>query len=236
MIQPIIYKSWLLIFFSNFVPISAQTKFYYYTNFLEFSPNFIGGLKLISCGANVIGVIIYNRFCSSISLTKFYSSTIVMVALVNLSMILLYFRINLHWGIQDDVFVTLDTFVIDLIQELYSLPILVLAFRLCPKNIEATIFAIMMSANNLAGNLSSQLGAVLLSHLGIRSSQFDNLWVFTLINACIQLIPLVVLFTIDFEKAISQATETEEMNYEGVTIQQGESTTLHYSKEVAKTR
>ncbi len=241
--QPIIFKSWLFIFLSNFVPSPAQPKFYYYTTVLEFSPNFLGGLKLIASGGHVIGVIIYNRFCSNMNLKKFYIFTILMVAFVHLSMVLLYFRINLQWGIRDDVFVIFDTFVIDFFQELHSLPILVLACRLCPKNIEATIFAIMITANNLAGNLSSQLGAILLSYLGITSTQFDNLWMFTLINACIQLLPLVLLFTIDFEKAISQASETgktEETGYEAVAIQQGEGEreSTNYSndsKEVSNT-
>jgi len=35
------------------------------------------------------------------------------------------------------------------VAELNSMPILVLACRMCPKNIEATMYALITSANNL---------------------------------------------------------------------------------------
>ena len=38
------------------------------------------------------------------------------------------------------------------------MPIIVLASRLCPEGMEGTIYALIMSINNLGGIISSQLG------------------------------------------------------------------------------
>ena len=41
------------------------------------------------------------------------------------------------------------------------MPIIVLASRLCPEGMEGTIYALIMSINNMGGIISSQIGAVL---------------------------------------------------------------------------
>ena len=42
-----------------------------------------------------------------------------------------------------------------------TMPIIVLASRLCPEGMEGTIYALIMSINNMGGIISSQIGAVL---------------------------------------------------------------------------
>lgn len=41
------------------------------------------------------------------------------------------------------------------------MPVLVLAARLCPPGIEATLFALLMSVLNLAGVVAHELGGVI---------------------------------------------------------------------------
>ena len=47
-----------------------------------------------------------------------------------------------------------------------TMPIIVLASRLCPEGMEGTIYALIMSINNMGGIISSQLGAALTFYLG----------------------------------------------------------------------
>jgi len=42
-----------------------------------------------------------------------------------------------------------------------TMPIIMLASRLCPEGTEGTIYALIMSINNMGGIISSQIGAIL---------------------------------------------------------------------------
>jgi hypothetical protein len=62
------------------------------------------------------------------------------------------------------------------------MPILVLAARLCPEGVEATLFATLMSILNGGAFVGSALGASLTALLGVNSADFDNL--FLLVALC----------------------------------------------------
>merc|ERR1712048_433327 len=63
------------------------------------------------------------------------------------------------------------------------MPSVMIMSRLCPRGLEATMFALLASASNLGSNISNYSGAFLLDVLGVRpnggkneSDQFENLW------------------------------------------------------------
>lgn len=56
------------------------------------------------------------------------------------------------------------------------MPILVLAARMCPEGVEATLFATLMSLLNGGGSVGNVLGAALTAALGVTSTNFDNLF------------------------------------------------------------
>jgi hypothetical protein len=64
-------------------------------------------------------------------------------------LILLVTRKNLEYGINDKVFCIGDSVMLQLVGELNMMPILVLACRMCPKNLEGTMYAMLMSITNL---------------------------------------------------------------------------------------
>lgn len=55
------------------------------------------------------------------------------------------------------------------------MPVLVLAARVCPPGIEATLFASLMSISNGAGVVGGLVGAGLTQALHVTSTDFDNL-------------------------------------------------------------
>jgi BT1 family len=73
------------------------------------------------------------------------------------------------------------------------MPVLVLAARLCPPGVEATLFALLMSVMNFAGFVSYELGAVLTHWLGVTETNFDKLWLLVLITNVSTLFPLPLL-------------------------------------------
>lgn len=62
------------------------------------------------------------------------------------------------------------------------MPLLVLACRMCPKNIEGTMYALLMSTLNFGSIISLQLGAVLTYFLGISDTNFENLWLLVVLT------------------------------------------------------
>jgi hypothetical protein len=71
--------------------------------------------------------------------------------------------------------------------------VLVLSARLCPKGIEASLFALLMSVSNLSGLLSQELGALLTYWLGVTETNFDKLWLLVMITNLSTLLPLPLL-------------------------------------------
>lgn len=62
------------------------------------------------------------------------------------------------------------------------MPILVLAARLCPEGVEATLFATLMSIFNGGGFVGSAFGALLTKAFGVTGDDFTNL--FPLVTLC----------------------------------------------------
>ncbi len=202
--DPLMCQAMILMFLNSFQPGSGQAKFYFFTNELGFKPDFLGTLNIVASFATMLGVFIYNKFFSTINLKTFYSFSQVFCATLTLAMVILYNRWNIAWGISDELFMILDNLVTSIAGEVNSLPLLILACRLCPKNIEATVFSILSAVSNTAGILSSQLGAYLLYRLNITADNFDNLQYMTMILAAFQVIPLIVLWCLDIDAAIEK--------------------------------
>ena len=73
------------------------------------------------------------------------------------------------------------------------MPVLVLAARLCPPGIEATLFAMLMSVLNLSGLVSKEGGAILTHLLGVTDTNFDKLWLLVLIANVGSMLPLIFI-------------------------------------------
>ena len=55
------------------------------------------------------------------------------------------------------------------------MPISILACRMCPKNIEGTMFAMVTATWNLGSNISNLLGGLVMEVFGVTDTNFDNL-------------------------------------------------------------
>ena len=89
------------------------------------------------------------------------------------------------------------------------MPVLVLAARLCPPGVEAVLFATLMSINNGAGTVGTEIGAVLTKWLGVTESNFDNLGLLTIICNVSSLYPLLFIGWLDEVGAASEAEQEE---------------------------
>ena len=124
--------------------------FYFYSNELKFSPQFIGFLRTLNSLALLFGIILYQMYLKHVKTLKFYNfksnlKRLLFVASIltffcGLSQLLLITRTNLAIGIPDKFFIITDNIVIVTVAELTSIPLLIYSSRICPKNLEGIFF------------------------------------------------------------------------------------------------
>ncbi|KAI5394040.1 hypothetical protein KIW84_060944 [Lathyrus oleraceus] len=83
--------------------------------------------------------------------------------------------LNRKFGISDEWFAIGDSLILTVLSQASFMPVLVLAARLCPEGMDATLFATLMSVSNGGSVLGGLVGAGLTQVFGITKDKFDNL-------------------------------------------------------------
>jgi hypothetical protein len=148
---------------------------------------------LVSSLAGLLGVWLFQRFLKTVPFRQIFGWSIVLSAALGMTTLLLVTHTNRLLGIDDRWFSLGDNLVLTVMGQIAFMPVLVLAARLCPPGIEATLFALLMSVLNLAGLVSHEMGALLTHWLGISEHNFDRLWVLVTIANLTTLLPLPLL-------------------------------------------
>ena len=121
-------------------------------------------------------------------------------------------RYNVELGIPDKLFCIGDSLLIQTIGTINMIPVLVMACRMCPKNVEGTMYALLMSILNLGDMFSYQFGAILMYFVGVTEYDFTKLWLLILICNLLMLVPLPLFIFMDIETAQDIAQQDHEEN------------------------
>ena len=191
--QKSIWMPTVFLFLWQATPTAESAFFYFSTNELGFEPEFLGRVRLVTSIAALVGIWVYQRFLKSVPFRVICGWSIVTSSALGMTMLLLVTHANRAIGIDDRWFSLGDSLVLTVMGQIAFMPVLVLAARLCPLGVEATLFALLMSVVNLAGLVSYELGAVLTHWLGINETNFDKLWLLVLITNLSTLLPLIFL-------------------------------------------
>jgi folate/biopterin transporter len=183
----------LFVFLWQATPSADSAFFYFTTNELGFEPEFLGRVRLVTSLAALIGIWVYQRFLKSVPFRPILGWSIVISAILGMTTLLLVTHTNRALGIDDRWFSLGDSLILTVMGQIAFMPVLVLAARLCPSGIEASLFALLMSIWNLSGLVSAELGALLTHWLGITENKFDNLWLLVVITNLSTLFPLGLL-------------------------------------------
>ncbi len=187
-------------------PTAESAFFFFTTNELGFEPEFLGRVRLVTSVASLAGVWIFQRFLRTIAIRTIFLWTTLLSAALGMTVLLLVTHANRSLGIDDRWFSIGDSLILTVMGQVAYMPIMVLAARLCPPGIEATLFALLMSVVNLASLLSSEFGALLMHWLGISETNFDSLWLLVVVTNLSTLLPLIFL---EWLPALSTPTDTE---------------------------
>ncbi|KAG2424839.1 hypothetical protein HYH02_015102 [Chlamydomonas schloesseri] len=174
-------------------PAADDAVFFFEVEALGFTPSFLGAVQLAIAVASLGGVWLYNAAFKAVPLRSFLLWGNLLGAALQCSDLLLVARVNTLFGLDDRIFVLGGSVVTSVITNVLSMPTLVLAARLCPKGLEATMFATIMSLLNMADGVRYAGGAGLMAALGVSSGAYDNLPLLVGICNAALLLPLPVL-------------------------------------------
>lgn len=174
-------------------PTADSAFFFFSTNELGFEPEFLGRIRLVTSFASLLGIFLFQRYLKNVPFRQILGWSTVIAAVLGMTTLLLVTHANRALGIDDRWFSLGDSLILTVVGQITWMPVLVLSARLCPKGVEATLFALLMSIWNLSGLVSHELGAWLTSWLGVTDTNFERLWLLVVITNLSTLLPLPFL-------------------------------------------
>lgn len=142
------------LFAYNFSPSFGTPLYYYMTDNLKFHQDFIGILGAVGSFGSVLGAFLYMWLQRRMTLRGLLYLSIALGTITQLSYLLLH-------GQTSAIILSLINGVIAMIALVSSLT---LAADYCPDRAEGFSYALLMSLNNLAGQLSANVGAYMYVH------------------------------------------------------------------------
>ncbi|MDJ0636463.1 MAG: folate/biopterin family MFS transporter [Xenococcaceae cyanobacterium MO_188.B29] len=191
--QKFIWLPVAFLFLWQATPTADSAFFFFVTNELGFEPEFLGRVRLVTSFASLLGIWLFQRFLKNVPFRKILAWSTVVACALGMTSLILVTHTNRALGIDDHWFSLGDSLILTVVGQITWMPVLVLSARLCPKGIEATLFALLMSIWNLSMLLSQELGALLTSWLGVTETNFDQLWLLIVITNLSTLLPLPFL-------------------------------------------
>jgi hypothetical protein len=96
------------------------------------------------------------------------------------------------------------------IMQVSFMPVLVLAARICPPGVEATLFATLMSISNGGSVCGGLIGAWVTQLLGITGQNFDNLASLLILCNATSLLPIPLLGLLPSDAEINAETKKQQ--------------------------
>lgn len=207
--QPSIFLPTLFIFLWQATPQSDSAMFFFITNKLGFTPEFLGRVTLVTSVASLLGIGVYNSFLKEVPLRKIFLVTTVLGSALGMTQVLLVTGLNRKLGISDEWFSIGDSLIITVLGQASFMPVLVLAAKLCPAGVEATLFATLMSISNAGGVAGGLVGAGLTQLLGVSGDNFENLALLIAVCNLSSLLPLPLLGLLPDESPNANGAQTK---------------------------
>lgn len=173
-------KANLYLFLNNMLYLNIQGAMDYWMTAgpecVKDGPNFgmafyVSYANLIGSLASVLGVVLFQvQFSKGTFRTAFLAAGIVKVAASVFDFIIIK-RFNKRIGIPDEIFFMLgDAVIFQVINRCELMPSIVLTSKVCPPGMEASVYALLVSYQNLGIAVSRTVGDYLVDQLGIKTT------------------------------------------------------------------
>ena len=158
------------------------------------SPTTYGYAKAVARIFGLVGVVWYNAYFSHWPYRRIFTLGTIVYFLANLLDLVWVSRTNLRLGLNDDVFLFGAEIIQPVLRRLHIMPIFVLAAKLCPANVEATLFALLMGLSNFGSTVGMYNGAALLAIFGgVDKPEYHHITSFVFVRTLLYLTPLVLI-------------------------------------------
>lgn len=209
----------------------SSASFYFYTDSPaqypegpHFSVVFYSSvLGIVGTCMSLLGVWCYQRYMSKWNYRNLLIFTNVFLFVLSMMDVVMFSRLNLSLGIPDHYMVLGATISESLVAQWQWMPSVVILSYLCPKGLEATMYALLAGSANFGGIVAGDVGALLLQVLDCEpkgatgeSVAFKNLWIAALISSIAPLVVIVFLFWL-----IPDARQDEKLLSEGIDASTG---------------
>ena len=171
MCTPAVCWSIAFLFIWRSTPTSGGALSYYLIDELKFTPEFFGTLSLVSNITAIVGIVVFRKFLLSLPLRTLFLWIVILSIVLSLPSIGLVYGWYAVLGVSPEFFAVADTAIGGALQEIGFLPLLVLAARVCPKGMEATMFALLASIMNIGLAMSDLGGAWLTTIFGVHAAE-----------------------------------------------------------------
>lgn len=188
-----LWKPAIFVFVFASTPSSSSAFLYYLVTELKFSTTFLGFLTCVNHGSMLIGTAIYSHYLRNVPFRKFFTILVIVSAVLGATPIILVTHINAQVGVPDGLFTAGDDLFLSVIGQIALMPVLILAAKLCPPGIEASLYASFVSVLNFAGIVSEYSGAGLTHFLNISKEDFSHLPTLIAICTTSSLLPLLFI-------------------------------------------
>ena len=185
---PFIYLPTIFIFLVVLAPGCDDAMFYFQTNVLHFTNNELAISNVLCSVANIIGVWSYRFFFKDVPFKKMIVITTVCFSLASLSKLMVTQQVTYDVGLSPIAFTYISQLFYTFVNELHLMPLMVLAAKMCPKQVEASFYAFVLAVINLGYLVSYQLGGILTYSLGITATNFKNLWILVVLASVFPLL------------------------------------------------
>ena len=175
-----------------------------------FTPEFFGRLTVISRLMAICGVLFFRKFLISISLKKLLFWIIIASVVLSLPSFGLIYGWYKALGVSPQFFAIADELVTAPLSEIAFLPLLVLVARICPKGVEATMFAVLASLMNIGLVVSDLGGAFLVNMFDVHqamegvAANYENLDTVVWIAVLSSFLPMPFLWLLPETRAQSE--------------------------------
>ena len=189
------------------VPNFDSFGYFFLLDVVEVSKFTYSMLTVLTYGCLLVGTVLYNAFFKESEFRSLFVWEVVikLIFLTPLTFIFIM-RVNVDFGIPDIAMMTFVTSAGTILTHcLLSLPGVIIGTKICPKHIEATMFAVIAGIASLRGAVSSWVGAWVNDYwVGVTDKDLSKYWILVAIKSICSLLPLFFIWLIPTRKQVEK--------------------------------
>eukprot|EP00834_Sanchytrium_tribonematis_P006226 NODE_438_length_7412_cov_0.582798.p2 type:complete len:409 gc:universal NODE_438_length_7412_cov_0.582798:1-1227(+) len=195
--HPKVMKPLIFVFVQNSCGLGIGEGMTYFRVSIGMDAQTLGFANTFAYGGLILGSFVYSKYFSATPIKKIMMATTIIGSVLSLLDLVQFKRWNIQLGLSDLLFLIGFDVVLEVIGRLNLMPLMVLAAKFCPENIEATMFATIMSFFNFTSDIGSLLGSWLLSSYNINDNNYVGLDQLIILRAFVGLIPILFINFLD---------------------------------------